>query len=147
MIFLQNCFYMSPQIRKFAIVFNKALDFNIYNSKDAFIKTITTNTSGEAELTLPYGKYKLIQLTTTEGYQKVEPIEFEINEENIELSYNLQNYKIDVPNTFSTTLFKKIINFLLNSFNAVKNSSPSSNNSFFLAKYSSSGKSIQRRIR
>lgn len=32
MIFLQNCFYMSPQIRKFAIVFNKALDFNIYNS-------------------------------------------------------------------------------------------------------------------
>ena len=28
MIFLQNCFYMSPQIRKFAIDFNKALDFN-----------------------------------------------------------------------------------------------------------------------
>ena len=27
MIFLQNCFYMSPQIRKFAIDFNKALYF------------------------------------------------------------------------------------------------------------------------
>lgn len=27
MIFLQICFYMSPQIRKFAIDFNKALDF------------------------------------------------------------------------------------------------------------------------
>ena len=88
------------------------ISFNIYNLKDEFIKTITTNTSGEAELTLPYGKYKLIQLTTTEGYQKVEPIEFEINEENLELSYNLQNYKIDVPNTFSTTLFEKIINFI-----------------------------------
>ena len=88
------------------------ISFNIYNSKDEFIKTITTNTSGEVELTLPYGKYKLIQLTTTEGYQKVEPIEFEINEDNLELSYNLQNYKIDVPNTFSTTLFEKIINFI-----------------------------------
>lgn len=33
MIFLQNCFYMSPQIRKFAIDFNKALDFIFYNSK------------------------------------------------------------------------------------------------------------------
>ena len=84
----------------------------LYNSKDEFIKTITTNASGEAELTLPYGKYKLIQHTTTEGYQKIEPIEFKINEENLELSYNLQNYKIDVPNTFSTTLFEKIINFI-----------------------------------
>lgn len=27
MIFLQICFYMSSQIRKFAIDFNKALDF------------------------------------------------------------------------------------------------------------------------
>lgn len=27
MFFLLNCFFMSPQIRKFAIDFNKALDF------------------------------------------------------------------------------------------------------------------------
>ena len=54
-------------------------------------------------------KYKLTQLTTTEGYQKVEPIEFEITKDQEELYYNLQNYKIKVPNTFSTSIFEKII--------------------------------------
>ena len=85
------------------------VSFNIYNSKDELIKTITTNNNGEVEITLPYGKYKLTQLTTTEGYQKVEPIEFEITKDQEELYYNLQNYKIKVPNTFSTSIFEKII--------------------------------------
>ena len=88
------------------------ISFNIYNSKNELIQTITTNTAGSAEINLPYGKYKIVQLTTTEGYQKIEPIYFEINEDKQEVFYSLKNYKIEVPNTFSTNIFTKIINFI-----------------------------------
>ena len=52
-----------------------------------FIKTIETDEKGTISIKLPYGKYIIKQLTTTEGYQKIEPIEFEIknNEEIITL--------------------------------------------------------------
>lgn len=88
------------------------ISFNIYNLKDELIQTITTDINGYSEINLPYGKYKLSQLTTTEGYQKIEPIYFEINEDAQEITYDLKNYKIEVPNTFSTTIFEKIINYL-----------------------------------
>lgn len=88
------------------------ISFNIYDSKHDLVQTITTNAYGTAEIILPYGKYTLTQLTTTEGYQKIEPIEFEIkNEETIE--YNLKNYRIDVPNTKTESLLNKIINYIM----------------------------------
>lgn len=87
------------------------ISFNIYDKNDNLIKTITTNSEGIAEITLPYGKYKLLQLTTTEGYQKIEPITFEIATEET-IYYNLKNYKIEVPNTKTKSLFQQILDFL-----------------------------------
>lgn len=89
----------------------KNISFNIFDSNDNLIKTIITNEQGEAEIILPYGKYKLIQLTTTEGYEKIEPLYFEIiNEETLE--YNLKNYKISVPNTKTESILNKILKFI-----------------------------------
>lgn len=86
------------------------ISFNIYH-QDKLIKTITTNELGIAEIELPYGKYKIIQLTTSEGYEKIEPIEFEINSPK-ELTYKLKDYKIDVPNTKSSSFIEKLINLI-----------------------------------
>ena len=85
----------------------KNISFNIYNSKDNLIKTIITNEKGIAEITLPYGKYKLTQLTTTEGYQKITPIQFEIVNDS-EIFYELKDYKIPVPNTSTLNKYKKL---------------------------------------
>ena len=90
----------------------KNISFNIYNKDQKLIQTITTNEEGIAEITLPYGNYILTQLTTTEGYQKIEPIEFNILNDNESIEYNLKNYKIEVPNTKTTSIIKKIINFI-----------------------------------
>lgn len=87
----------------------KNISFNIYDINSNLIKTITTDESGIAQIILPYGKYKLTQLTTTEGYQKITPIEFEITN-NTEIFYELKDYKIPVPNT-RTCSKNKIISF------------------------------------
>lgn len=87
------------------------ISFNILDSNDNLIKTIITNELGEAEITLPYGKYKIVQLTTTEGYEKIKPLYFEITSEE-SLSYNLKNYKIPVPNTSTKSLIDKILEFI-----------------------------------
>ena len=89
----------------------KNISFNIYNTKNELVKTIVTNEQGIAEMILPYGKYTLKQLTTTEGYQKIEPIEFEITKEETIIK-QLKNYKIEVPNTKSNSLLTTIINFI-----------------------------------
>lgn len=87
------------------------ISFNVYDKNNKLIKTITTNEEGYTEITLPYGKYKLIQLTSTEGYQKIEPIDFDILSEDT-IIYNLKDYKIEVPNTKTTSIITKIIIFI-----------------------------------
>lgn len=86
------------------------ISFNIYH-KDQLLKTIITDVNGIAEIYLPYGKYKIVQLTTTEGYAKIEPIEFELTTDK-EIVYELTDYKIDVPNTKNISFIEKIINFI-----------------------------------
>ena len=88
------------------------ISFNIYNHNNELIKTIITNELGIAEITLPYGKYKLSQLTTTEGYQKIEPIEFEIKVNDEIIKKELKNYKIAVPNTSTRSFLSIILNIL-----------------------------------
>lgn len=85
--------------------------FICHNNK--LIKTITTNEEGFAEIDLPYGKYKLVQLTTTEGYQKIEPIEFEITTTK-EIIFTLKDYKIDVPNTKTISFIERLIIIIKN---------------------------------
>ena len=89
----------------------KNISFNIFH-KENLIKTIITNEEGIAEIDLPYGKYKIYQLTTTEGYEKIKPIEIEINN-NKAITLNLKDYKINVPNT-KTNIIKQILLKIIN---------------------------------
>ena len=56
------------------------IEFGIYNKNNTLIGTYTTDKEGKFEVTLPYGKYILKQITTTDGYEKLEDYEFEIKE-------------------------------------------------------------------
>lgn len=88
----------------------KNISFEIYNNLGEKITTITTNNEGIAEITLPYGEYKFIQLNTTTGYQKIEP--FTININNTDNEYiELKDLKIEVPNT--STNNKLLIEILI----------------------------------
>ena len=97
----------------------KNINFEIYNSKNELIETITTNEEGIARITLPYGKYKVKQINTTEGYKINEPFEVTIDDEN-EKIFKLNDLKIKeeniievkVPNTH-TSIYKIIITKIL----------------------------------
>ena len=77
----------------------KNIIFEIYDINDELIDTCMTDENGSAEFVLPYGKYKVKQINTTENYEKVEDIEIVVDEEN---SYSteiiLYDMKIEVPN-------------------------------------------------
>lgn len=88
----------------------QSISFNIYKDNE-LIETIITDEQGIAEITLPYGSYKIIQLTSTEGYSKIDPIYFDVKDNKV-IYYNLKDYKIDVPNTKTTTFLVKLIKFI-----------------------------------
>ena len=74
------------------------ITFQILNNNQDEIKEITTNEEGTATITLPYGKYTIIQDNTTPGYQKVEPIYIDVTNTEKEI-IELKDLKIPVPNT------------------------------------------------
>ena len=78
----------------------KNIDFDIYDIDNNLIKTISTDENGEVTTTLPYGKYKIVQKNTTEGYQKNEPFII-IVDKNDEETIELKDYRIPVPNTYT----------------------------------------------
>ncbi len=90
------------------------ISFNIFDSKHQLVKTIITDDNGYAEIQLPIGTYSIEQLTTTEGYEKIEPFTFTIKDETT-LTYELKNYLINVPNTHTeSNILILLISFLTN---------------------------------
>lgn len=87
------------------------ITFNIYDSKNNLFKTITTDINGHAQIELPYGIYSIKQQNTTEGYQYIEPFTVIINT-NQELTYNLKDYQIEVPNTYIENKQNKLLNII-----------------------------------
>ncbi len=87
------------------------ITFNIYNNKNEKVATITTDKHGKAEITLPFGNYKIIQENTTDGYHKVHDINIKITNTENEI-INLVDYKIKVPNT-KTNFITYIINLII----------------------------------
>ncbi|MBQ8131750.1 MAG: Cys-Gln thioester bond-forming surface protein [Bacilli bacterium] len=71
--------------------------FEIYQ-EDTLFGTYQTDESGTIELTLPFGEYRLVQVNTKEGYRKLEPIDLLVLDDE-EVTYELKDYKIPVPNT------------------------------------------------
>ena len=49
-------------------------------------------------MTLPYGEYQLIQKNTKDGYRKLDPIKLLVIDD-LDVTYELKDYKIPVPNT------------------------------------------------
>ena len=77
------------------------ISFNIYDSNNKLIDTITTDNEGNATIELPYGKYTLEQINTKEGYKKNNNIDFIIDScEDKEIF--LKDLKIKVPNTHTS---------------------------------------------
>ena len=93
------------------------IEFGIYDKDKNLVTKIITSEEGIAEITLPYGNYTIVQLTTTEGYDTIEPFNI-IVENETELTYNLVNRKIKVPSTSSKELpfILKLINIILLAF-------------------------------
>lgn len=91
------------------------ISFSIYNNKNEKVTTIITDENGKAEITLPYGNYKIVQENTTEGYHKVKDINISITNSEDEI-INLVDYKIKVPNT-KTNFFTYIINIIIKLLN------------------------------
>lgn len=88
----------------------KNIRFSIYDSNNLLITTIITDENGKAEITLPYGEYKIIQENTTDGYQKVKDINLSVKTKDEEIIY-LTDYKIKVPNT-KTNFIKHILTII-----------------------------------
>ncbi len=73
--------------------------FDIYNSKNEYITSITTNENGFAEIELPYGDYIVKQKNSKENYKLVEDFKIEIKDAGDIIKKNLYDYEIEVPNT------------------------------------------------
>lgn len=86
------------------------ISFSIYDKNNNKVAVITTDKNGRAEITLPYGTYKIVQENTTKGYQKVEDILISVTDLKEEI-ITLTDYKIKVPNT-NTNVFIYIINLI-----------------------------------
>lgn len=87
------------------------ISFEIYN-KDKLFQTITTNEEGKISIKLPYGTYKIKQLNTTDGYEKIEDFSITINNTEDE-TIVLKDNKIKVPNTYKEIDIYKILTNLL----------------------------------
>lgn len=84
------------------------IEFGIYNKNSELVDTIITNSDGEAYIVLPYGEYEIIQLTTTDGYTMVEPLTI-IVEDTDDITIELKDYKIPVPDTKSNISFINLL--------------------------------------
>lgn len=91
----------------------KNISFNILNSKNEIIKTIITDDNGMVEITLPYGKYKIVQINSTPGYSKIDPFDIEVNNSEAE-RIELRDLRIPVPDTHTeqSNLFILILEIL-----------------------------------
>ena len=74
----------------------KGVLFGIYNNNDSeeFIGNYTTDNYGKIYFSLPYGSYKLKQLTTYEGYEKIDDYILESKENNNNNLLTFVNKKI-----------------------------------------------------
>lgn len=75
------------------------ISFDIYNSKNELVTTITTDEYGNVKTTLPFGKYIVKQRNTNYGYKMVDDFIIDVNDTNDDYYYRLYDYKIEVPDT------------------------------------------------
>lgn len=74
------------------------VSFYIKNKKGTILSTVTTNQEGIIHFSLPYGTYQLIQVNSTDGYQKIDPITVTVLD-SLEEKMQCIDWKISVPDT------------------------------------------------
>lgn len=95
------------------------VEFGIYNKADnRLIATIKTDNNGYASIELEYGEYIIKQLTTKDGYTKVEDFEIIINADSKNsIKKELVNYpyqiEVDLPNTNKNEMNLSILALIL----------------------------------
>lgn len=60
------------------------VQFEIYNNKNELVQSVVTNEEGNITFSLPYGTYTVKQITTTQGFEKVNDFELKVTETKIE---------------------------------------------------------------
>ncbi len=68
--------------------------FEVLNSKNEVVMTITTEEKGLGIITLPYGEYTLRQIVSAEGYVKQDDIKFSVTEDSKIFQFELVNLKL-----------------------------------------------------
>lgn len=68
--------------------------FGIYDTNNNEVSAGTTDENGKINVTLPYGKYTLKQLTSTYGYEKIDDFKFEIKSDNEKISKTFSDAQI-----------------------------------------------------
>lgn len=107
------------------------ITFDIYDKDGNLVKSITTDQSGLAKITLPYGHYKIVQSNTTEGYTMIKPFTIFINDINKDYYYTINDYKIpektpeatisiEVPNTSTEENNYHLLSLILPTYLIVK---------------------------
>lgn len=62
----------------------KQIQFSIYDGNENLVKTLVTDHTGMIKCKLPYGTYKVVQDTTTPGYDKVKDFFITVSEQKTE---------------------------------------------------------------
>lgn len=71
------------------------IEFGIYDSDNELVIKIVTDNNGYASMNLVYGSYRVKQLTTTSGYEKIDDFFITINEESAEvIKYSFTNAEV-----------------------------------------------------
>lgn len=94
------------------------ITFQIINNKGEVVQELITDEFGTAIIELPYGTYKVKQINTSNGYNKVDDFEI-IIDENTEKELEYFLYDLKVPNTYQKSYFNMfsviLISLLLSS--------------------------------
>lgn len=69
-------------------------EFSIYDSQDNLVTTLKTDNNGTSSYTLGYGTYKVVQISGKENYTLNDPFTFKVQNEEDDLTYNLNDYLI-----------------------------------------------------
>ena len=107
-----NKFYLDNQIYAEANV-----EFAIYDMNNTLIDTVITDENGKATISLELGKYMVKQLSTKEGYEKVDDFMIEVTLKQDKIIKNLYDNKsptitVEVPDTYADSNKYSLLNWL-----------------------------------
>lgn len=85
----------------FSMKVESGITFEFYDSNNDLVYTGITDEFGILEVILPYGKYTIKQINTTDNYDKVDDMTIIVDEKsNVSITLPLYDIEIDVPDAY-----------------------------------------------